>query len=179
MPMHTNILLIRHAEKTGDALDRSLSPAGMARAHAYVAYFQHGDVAQRVGRPDHLFAAADSPGSMRSTSTLAPLSAALGIPVDARFDDHGFASLVEEIRGQPKYDHSCLLVCWHHGELLHLAAALGAPPQSLPAAWPDDVFGWLVVLRFDAKGACVAQVLNQELMCGDCGRSSAMPGSAA
>ncbi len=171
MPKLTNILLIRHAEKPADAQDHTLTVAGQARAHAYVAYFQHYAIGNAVIKLDHLFAAADSPGSDRSTLTLAPLAAALGLPVDVRFEDHGYQLLADEICNNGKYDNSNILICWHHGQLLNLAIALGAPRQSLPAIWPDDVFGWLVQLSFDASGVCVARTLNQELMVGDSGRA--------
>lgn len=170
MPKLTNILLIRHAEKPVDVLDHGLAAAGVARAQAYVAYFQRYAIGQTVIKLDHLFAAANSIGSNRSTLTLAPLSAASGLPVDTRFEDHGYQRLVDEIAIDGKYDHSNILVCWHHGQLLNLAIALGAPPESLPALWPDDVFGWLLQLRFDADGVCVAQAINQQLMPGDSGR---------
>ena len=171
MPALTNILLIRHAEKPADVQDHTLSVAGQERAHAYVAYFQRYAIGNVVIQIDHLFAAANSPGSDRSTLTLAPLSLALGLSVDTRFDDRGYQLLADEIRNNRKYDNSNILICWHHGQLLNLAVALGAPRQSLPAIWPDDVFGWLVQLSFDASGVCVARALNQELMVGDSGRA--------
>ncbi len=170
MPTLTNILLIRHAEKPRDPLDHTLTPVGLARTQAYVAYFQHYAIGQSASPLNHLFAAADSVGSQRSTMTLAPLSAALGLQVDVRFDDHGYQRLADEIRITGKYDNSNILICWHHGQLLNLATALGAPPQSLPASWPADVFGWLLHLSFDAAGTCRARAVNQELMCGDCGK---------
>jgi hypothetical protein len=171
MPALTNILLIRHAEKPADLQDQTLTVAGQGRAHAYVAYFQHYATGNGIIKLDHLFAAANSTGSDRSTLTLAPLSAVLGLPVDVRFEDHGYPRLADEIRTNGKYDHSNILICWHHGQLLNLAIALGAPAQSLPALWPDDVFGWLLQLSFDAAGTCSARAINQELMYGDCGRA--------
>ncbi len=170
MPKLTNILLIRHAEKPADAQDRTLTLAGQARAHAYVAYFQRYSVGDNIITIDYLFAAANSPGSNRSTLTLAPLSAASGLPVDTRFEDRGYQLLADEIRNNGKYDNANILICWHHGQLLNLATALGAPPQSLPTIWPNDVFCWLVQLSFDASGVCVARALNQQLMVGDFGQ---------
>jgi broad specificity phosphatase PhoE len=167
MPKLSNILLIRHAEKPVDPLDPALSAAGQARAQAYVAYFQHYAIGQSLIRLDYLFAAADSRASNRSTLTLAPLSTALGMPVDARFEDMGFQQLADEILHEPKYESRNILVCWHHGQLLHLAGALGAIPESLPALWPDDVFDWLLQLSFDANGACVTCKIDQQLMDGD------------
>ncbi len=171
MPKLTNILLIRHAEKPADVQDHTLTVAGQERARAYVAYFQHYAIGDAIIKMDYLFAAANSTGSDRSTLTLAPLSVVLGLPVDVRFEDHGYQLLADEIRNNGRYDNSNILICWHHGQLLNLAVALGAPRQSLPAIWPDDVFCWLVQLSFDTSGVCVARALNQELMVGDSGRA--------
>ncbi len=162
MPRLTRILLIRHAEKPSDPLDPGLSAAGDVHALAYVAYFRNHAIDGAVIKLTHLFAAANSRGSNRSTLTLAPLAAALGIAVDTRFDDHGFQLLADEILGHDRYDSSNILVCWHHGQALNLAHALGAPTASLPAVWPDDVFGWLLQLSFDASGACTGLAIDQE-----------------
>ena len=67
MPKPTNILLIRRAEKPLDPLGPSLTTEGLARAQAYVEYFQRCVVDQAVIKLDYLFAAANSIGSNRST----------------------------------------------------------------------------------------------------------------
>lgn len=88
MPRSATILLIRHAEKSGDPLDAALTPAGEARALAYVAYFPNLARGQSpVAAPTHLIAAADSVHSTRSRLTLAPLSAALGLSKDLSVAD--------------------------------------------------------------------------------------------
>ena len=170
MPKSATLLLIRHGEKSGDPLDPGLTAAGEARAQAYVAYFRNPAAGAAAPQPSCLIAAADSPNSQRSRLTLAPLAASLGVPIDAAVADHAFAVLAQRLLGEARYDHATTLVCWHHGQILALAQALGAPPSSLPAAWPDAVFGWLLRLDYDAAGALVAvRASNQQLMFGDHG----------
>ncbi len=171
MPKSATILLIRHAEKSGDPLNATLTPAGEARAQAYVAYFRnlaHGP--SPVAAPAHLIAAADSVHSTRSRLTLAPLAAALGMLMDLTVADHDYQALADRLLGDPRYDNATILICWHHGQILALAHALNAPPSTLPAIWPDAVFGWLLRLDFDASGQLLkAQASNQQLMFDDQG----------
>lgn len=173
MPKSATVLLIRHAEKSGDPLDATLTPAGEARAQAYVAYFRNlARGPSPLPAPTHLIAAADSVHSTRSRLTLAPLAAALGLPIDLTVADHQFQVLADRLLGDPGYDHATTLICWHHGQILALAHSLGAPPATLPAIWPDAVFGWLLRLDFDAGGQLLkAQASNQQLMFDDQGAS--------
>ncbi len=173
MPKSATILLIRHAEKSGDPLDAALTPAGEARAQAYVSYFRNlARGPSPVTAPAHLIAAADSVHSTRSRLTLAPLAAALGLDIDVSVDDHDVQRMADQLLGGARYDHATTLVCWHHGQILALAHALGAPPSTLPALWPDAVFGWLLRLDFDASGQLQkANASNQQLMFDDQGAS--------
>ena len=38
----------------------------------------------------------------------------------------------DDILQNSKYHHSNILICWHHGEILDLAAALGVEANKLP-----------------------------------------------
>jgi hypothetical protein len=144
------ILVIRHAEKpaTGD----QLSPAGQARAQAYVNFFKNFTVDGQPLKLDYLFAAADSKVSQRARLTLEPTSKMLGLAIDSRFADEQFQQLADEIRAQPHGKN--ILICWHHGEIPQLIQALGADPDRLlpKRKWPDEVFNWLVELRYDSNG---------------------------
>ena len=169
MPKSATLLLIRHAEKSGDPADPLLTAAGQARAHAYVAYFRNllRD-SLPLPTPSFLIAAADSKNSLRSRLTLTPLSHALALPIDVAVADHAYPELAKRLLGDARYDHATSLVCWHHGQILALAGSLGASSAALPGQWPDDVFGWLLRLDFDASGRLArVDARSQDLMFGD------------
>lgn len=144
------ILIIRHAEKPTSGVE--LSPEGQKRAEAYVGYFQRFTIDGKPVKLDYLFATADSNKSHRPRLTITPLSKALGIEIDSRFPDNDFLKLAREIQNHPHGKN--ILICWHHGEIPNLLSALGVDPEKLipNAKWPEDVFGWLIQLRYDKNG---------------------------
>ena len=159
---NARIFIIRHAEKPEDGA--GLTPDGERRALAYVNYFAGVKVDKAPLKLDHLFAAADSKNSERSRLTLEPLSRALKLPIDQRFDADEFAKLAEEIRTQ---DHGRnMLICWHHGSLPGLLGALGVEPaRVLPdGEWPDKIFNWIIVLRFNASGKLMTKHSERVVM---------------
>lgn len=91
------IIIIRHAEKP-DAGD-GLSPAGEARAKAYVDYFKQFTVDSNVIHFDYLFAAKDSHESKRPKLTIKPLSKTLKLDINTNFKDDEYAQLAEELQG--------------------------------------------------------------------------------
>ncbi|MDR3460109.1 MAG: flagellar basal body-associated protein FliL [Verrucomicrobiae bacterium] len=157
------ILVIRHAEKPASGHD--LSPAGKVRATAYVNYFKNFTVAGQPLKLDYIFATADSKGSHRPRLTVEPTGKAFGLAVDSRFSDKDFQAQAEEIRSKPH--GRAILIAWHHGQIPALLRALGADPDKVipNAKWPDDVFGWVIQLRFDADGRLVeTKRINEHLM---------------
>src|SRR4051794_5283970 len=125
MPKSATLLVIRHAEKSGDRRDVGLIPPGQARAQAYVAYFQTlASGAARLPSPAWLIAAADSGDSHRSRLTLEPLAKALGLDIDARLPDGDYQQLAERLGEDPRFDGATTLVCWTHKTLPRLVKAL-------------------------------------------------------
>jgi hypothetical protein len=162
------VLIIRHAEKP--ASGNALTPAGEARAKAYAYYFQNYAVEGKPHRLDYLFAAADSKGSIRPRLTLTPLSEATGLRIDQRFTDKQFQELADDLRANPH--GKLVLICWHHGEIPQLLHALGAKPEELlpGGKWPDEVFGWVIQLRYNSKGRLVeTKRIKENLMPDDAG----------
>jgi hypothetical protein len=144
------ILIIRHAEAPAQG-DR-LSSAGEARAKAYVNYFKAFTIGGEPLKLNYLFAAKDSTASSRPRLTLEPTAEALGLRIDTRFKNEHVLNLADEIRS-----HSLgpdILICWHHGEIPQLISALGADPKTLIPRdkWPNNVFDWVIELRYDANG---------------------------
>ena len=157
------ILIIRHAEKPDDG--SGLSADGKTRAQAYVNYFKNFTVNGQPLKLTWLFVAADSKKSRRPRLTIEPTSQALGLPMDSRFKDKNFQELADEIQSQPH--GTGILIVWHHEKIPDLLRALGTDPnQVIPnSKWPEDVFGWLIELRYDEKGQ-LSEIkrINEKLM---------------
>ena len=143
-------LLIRHAEKPESG--PGLSPAGVARANAYARYFQGLSIGSQVLTPDCLIAATDSAQSSRPRLTLEPLGKALKLPINDHYGASQVETLGEDLRATAH--GACILICWRHGGMPRLLSALGAKPSSfLPhETWPEQEYGWVIHLRYDAKG---------------------------
>jgi hypothetical protein len=157
------ILIIRHAEKPDSGF--GLSAEGEMRANAYVNYFQTFTIDGQPLKLDYIFAAADSKESHRPRLTIEPTSHALGLAIDSRFKDKDFQELASEIQSKPH--GKTILIAWHHGEIPGLIGALGADPkQVIPKVkWPEDVFGWLIELRYDSEGRLIeAKRISEHLM---------------
>lgn len=157
------VVIIRHGEKPESGI--GLSPAGEKRAQAYSAYFRHLTLDGHPFQPDMLIATADSKNSARERLTLQPLSQALGLPIDLRFGNKDLTGLTKALRTEPH--GKAVLIAWHHGKLSQLIKALGADPSSLlpDGQWPDDVFDYMVVLRFDHKGKLIpgsAELIHED-----------------
>ncbi|MDR7099815.1 nucleotide-binding universal stress UspA family protein [Lysobacter niabensis] len=173
MPKSATLLVIRHAEKSDDPDDTGLTPAGQARACAYVAYFQTLTLdSEQIAPPSWLIAKANEAESRRAVLTLEPLAAALGLPIDSELREEQTRELAQRLREEARYDGATTLVCWSHKHLPKLVKALGAPKALLPDDWPEDVFDWLLRLDYDAAGELASATRHeQRLMFGDCAAS--------
>jgi hypothetical protein len=163
------VLIIRHAEKPddssdeGEATDRGLSTRGHERAAA-LAY----DIPATFPKPDFLFATKDSKHSKRPGDTIRPLAQRLKLEVDQAYPDteEGYTDLAREILNNPKYAGKRVLICWHHGTLPELAAALKAPVPPDKQKWSGKVFDR--VWQLDYSGGKVTLTdLPQRLLYGD------------
>jgi hypothetical protein len=158
---NATVLIIRHAEKPETR--KHLSPAGVKRAQAYVGFFRSLTLDSHPVTLDHLFAAQESKNSDRPRETLLPLSNALHLKIHSTFDLSKSQELADKVRRS--YSGETVLICWHHGAIPDLLKAFGANPKALlpGGEWPDDVFGWLIVLRYDQQGNLSAHVSNEEI----------------
>jgi hypothetical protein len=156
---NATVLIIRHAEKP--EAGKHLSAAGVSRAHAYVGYFKSLRLNSRPVKLDHLFAAQESKNSDRSHETLLPLSDALGLKLHTKFDLSESQQLADKVVSS--YSGETVLICWHHGAIPDLLKAFGVQSKVLlpGGKWPEDVFGWLLVLRYDQNGEVSASVFNE------------------
>ena len=182
MPCNTNILMIRHAERPDKGA--GLSVAGQARAQAYIIYFQNYLVNNKHLSINYLFASADSAESIRPRLTVEPLAVALKLKVNGKHAYTDYNVVKDRIMNKPKYNNSNILICWHHEEILNFARELGAEAKSLPptsnwpsVAWPEDVYGWVLQLCFDASGNLDTSgtlCINELLMYSDGGKQPAL-----
>jgi len=158
---NATVVIIRHAEKPETGKD--LSPAGAHRAQAYVDFFKSFTIDSHPVKLNHLFAAAESKHSNRPQETLEPLSNALRIKIQSQFDLSDPEDLADQVRRSSSGE--TVLICWHHGAIPDLLKAFGAHPKTLlpRGKWPDDVFGWLIVLQYDRAGNLSAHVYNESL----------------
>jgi hypothetical protein len=127
------VMIIRHAEKTGEKSDSDLSKKGFERADALATVFP-----AHFPRPDFLIAAKRSKNSNRSVETITPLSKVLHQEIESKYKDKQYNELAHELLTDPKYAGKTVLIAWQHGKLPELAKALGA--KDVPDTWEDDVF---------------------------------------
>src|SRR5450756_2950120 len=111
---NARILLMRHAEKTGDPMDPHLSLDGYARA-AKLADFSPAI----FGVPQFLIATSISKHSVRPIETIEPLSTKIGVTVDATYADQDYSALASQLLSDPRYADAgaLIVVCWHHGNI--------------------------------------------------------------
>ncbi len=149
---NATLLVVRHAEKPADAGDGGLSPAGEARAKAYATYFQHLEIDGSAVHIGTLVASADSRESARPRLTLEPLSKATGLPIETPFANKQVKDAARWIAAG--HARGTTLIAWHHGKLAKLLQKLGADPTTLlpDGEWPEDVYDWVIVLRYGADG---------------------------
>jgi len=135
------VLIIRHAEQPERGSLVHLSDVGRARAAALPKLFP-----TPFAAPTFLFATRPSKESARPLETLQPLAAALGLRIDDRFPDDAYAQLASTILTGAHYAGAHVLICWHHGTIPALAAALGA--VHAPARWPEAQYDHVWQLRY-------------------------------
>ncbi len=152
------ILLIRHAEKpsplgpasgvTEDGrLDpHALVPRGWQRAGALAHLFStaQGDVA----RPVHLFAppaAGETGDHGRPYQTITPLSAKLGLAIDAA---HALDAEGELVTAVLQRD-GVVLIAWEHKRIPRIANAILGDATTAPQQWPDERFDLIWVFERD------------------------------
>jgi hypothetical protein len=163
------VLIIRHAEKPDNG--PGLSDEGTKRANAYPEFFQNFKIDEKPATPTELFATRDSENSQRPRLTLQPLSTALHLPLHAEIKNKDFEVLADSLK-RAKHSGQTILICWHHGSIPGLLMALGADPGRLlpQGRWPENVYGWLIQLRYDQEGRLKeSAVINENLEPADAG----------
>jgi hypothetical protein len=167
-PKDSVVLIIRHAEDAGSG--HGISPRGEERAEAYKNYFLNFTVDSKRLEPDVIFAAKDSKQSHRPRLTVEPFAKAAKLPIGTRFGNKQSTELAADLCAN--HQGKVILICWRHGDIPDLLRALGASPESLlpRGKWPDSVYDWMILLRYDQDGRLVpgsARRINEPLLPGD------------
>jgi hypothetical protein len=173
------VLMIRHAEKTGDKDDIHLSEQGKQRAEVLHQLFESSkDRPNPFPKPDFIFAAAHHKDSQRPLETVTPLATTLKLPINNMFDSKlsppdadkksaklNMFNLRDEIFGDSKYFGKTILICWRHSTLPELAKTFKA--TKVPEKWDDNVFDRVWLISYDDQGAAKFEDLPQRLIKGD------------
>ena len=152
----TRILLMRHAEKTGDPTDPHLSPEGFARAGKLADY-----IPATFGKPQFLIATLVSMHSNRPVEALTPLSGKIGISISAEYADQNYRALAGQLLCEQRYVGALIVVCWHHGNIPSLAHALGAGLDSYPDPWNSLVFNQILDMTYSTDSAPEVATLTE------------------
>jgi broad specificity phosphatase PhoE len=176
------IMLIRHADKpSGDAggiasdgtdNNKSLQIVGWERAGALARFFAS-PTAPGIATPTAIFASGltkDDDGALRSKSarpfeTVTPLSALLGIPVDATYTTGDEVPLVNAILRLG----GVVLVSWGHKHIAAIARAIPSlDPRAIPNTWPGSRFDMVYVFDLQPGGSRYAfSQVPEMLLAGD------------
>ena len=154
--MATIVLVMRHAEKSPDLNDPHLTPAGVQRANSLAKY-----IPAQFGKPDFIFATANSLHSSRPLETVYPLSQTIGVPIDQNYADQDYGALANMLRGEEKYQDKSILICWHHGNIPSLLSALGALAGSYPDPWPNTTFNMIIKLTIDGDRVSEVETMTE------------------
>jgi hypothetical protein len=146
------LIVLRHAEKTGDKRDRNLSPAGQERAMRLAPY-----VLETFGRPDFLIAAKSSDRSRRPVETIEPLAAAVDLEIKSKFDDDEVDALVAALGKKQDYRSKFGVISWRHSDIPRLVATLGAPAHTVPSKWSETDYTTLVDISYSSDSKVTAK----------------------
>lgn len=147
------LLVIRHAEKTGDKRDKHLSEPGWLRAEKLATY-----IPQTFGKPDFLIAASNSKKSKRPFETLKPLATSTGVPIWADLDDEEISDLIDVLSRTAEWRGKFGIISWRHASLPPLIAALGAPEGTFPDPWNSDTYDLSIEIVYADTTPAVRQI---------------------
>jgi hypothetical protein len=155
----SQVLVIRHADKSGSKFDGDLNQRGYQRAASLPRLFP-----SRFETPAFLFASRPARKSNRPVETVTPLAHALGLTIETRFADEDYPGLAKYVLEQPAHAGKTVLICWHHDRIPVLAARLGV--AHAPSKWPAEEFDRVWRIEYLDSGVQFTN-LPQKLLPGD------------
>jgi hypothetical protein len=165
LAMPSQIILMRHAEKTSEGTHLSLK--GRQRAAALLPTFLGSPPLLHYGPPVAIYVmkSGKKEPSFRWAQTMMSLADELNMPLHNEYNRNETEALVKEIKEMEEYEGKMVLICWSHGELPLLAAQFGA--KKAPKKWPREVFDRFWILTFEENGEVTFKDLPQKLLYGD------------
>ena len=150
------ILLMRHAEQPEKNDTPDLADAGFKRAESLAKY-----IVSQYGRPDFIFASANSKKSWRPYETALPLSKETGVPIDLSFEDKDYERLAELLRRDKRFAGKLIVVVWHRRNIPNFAEALKARDGGYPEDWNSKVYNEYLKLEYFDKSRPLVQCLTE------------------
>ncbi|HEX4249120.1 MAG TPA: hypothetical protein VH008_14755 [Pseudonocardia sp.] len=177
------IMIIRHGEKPGALGDdegvdpdgksdnHALTARGWDRARALVPLFApaSGQLHPGLARHTAIYASGGNhKQGERTRQTVTPLATQLGITLNTQYSKGQEATMAQEVarRTEPT------LICWQHGELPAIAAAIPNVTPAAPTHWPGSRFDLIWSLT-PAAGGWAFQQIPEMIMAGDSNQSIA------
>jgi len=168
----TKIMLIRHAEKPngepglmpdGSQNPEALTALGWTRANALVGLFAPANGAlprPPLARPLNLFASGSQ--SLRPKQTIAPLSAAIPLPITTflKGQEEKLVAAVQAAEGPA-------LISWQHEAIPEIATLIRGHADGVPPVWPGHRFDLVWVFDLNADGTWSFAQAPQLLLPGD------------
>jgi broad specificity phosphatase PhoE len=168
----TKIMLLRHAEKPngdvglmpdGAQNPEALTALGWRRANALVGLFAPANEASPrppLARPMSLFASGSQ--SLRPKQTIAPLAAALNLPVATLLKGQE-AQLVATVKAA----EGPALISWQHEAIPQIASLIRGRADGVPPVWPGHRFDLVWVFDLMGDGTWSFAQAPQLLLPGD------------
>jgi phosphohistidine phosphatase SixA len=150
------ILLMGHAEKPEKNNTPDLADAGFKRAESLAKY-----IVSQYGRPDFIFASANSKKSSRPYETALPLSKETGVPIDLSFEDKDYERLAELLRRDKRFAGKLIVVVWHHGNIPDFSEALSVRDGAYPEDWNSKVYNQFLKFEYFDKSRPLIQCLTE------------------
>lgn len=157
------IMIVRHAEKPDDDSIHTLSDTGLLRASRLPHLFTPA-LLTGLFMPTDLWASEGNSASRRPIQTITPLSDALKLPVNTKYEAAAYKDCAKALLKQRT---GVSLVCWAHGEIPGLVKALGVTTPKMFSTWPDNRFDVILVLVTDGSGGWHLTQVTEGLLPGD------------
>ncbi len=163
--MPAQVMLIRHAE-TESIDSQNLSKSGYIRAASLVPLFMKEPYITHLQTPAGIYAQCPNKAhpSQWSIQTVKPLANALGVPLNAKFDDLHYDKMVRDIRLNPLYDGKLVVICWEHEDLASIARLFGV---DLATEWTPSMCDKIWVIDFAGEKPQNFTEIPQKLLMGD------------